>query len=261
MNKAFLPLLFPLIASAGMSAKEAMDKNEDARALSSMVCHAKLITGGGEDTTRVKEFTWWRKLQTDNEHFNTMTRFHTPAEIKNEGILFLEHPQDESDVLLYLPSYKKIRRVERASQSGSFMGSELSYADIATPHVSDFSYKMIREEACPTTSKVKCWVIESVPLREQTRERTGYYRSTQWVRQDNYMWEKIENYGADSTIIKRLEASNITEVDTAKHKWMGLKLYVTNPKNSKYTNMEFSNVKANVEIQDSVFTQQNLSKP
>ncbi len=245
---------------AAMSAKEIMLKNEDVRRLGTINSKATLTTGGEGETKRVKEFTWWRKLQKDGTHFNTLTRFHVPAEIRNEGILFLEHEGDESDVLLYLPVYKKVRRVERSSQSGSFMGSELSYADIATPHVEDFGYKLLREEPCPS-SGLKCWVIESTPLRDQTRERTGYSKSTQWVRQDNTMAEKVEHFDKDGALVKRIALSEIREVDPEKHKWMALKLAVTNVKNGKYTNMDFAKVKVNTDISDAVFTQQNLSKP
>lgn len=246
--------------SFGVTAKEIMVKNEEVRRLNTITSSATLTTGGANSTERVKTFTWWRKLTSNGVHFNTLTRFHKPSEIKNEGILFLEHENDQNDVLLYLPTYKKIRRVERDQQSSSFMGSEFSYADIATPHVEDFEFKLIKEEICPV-SKIKCWVVESKPVKEKTAERTGYSKSQQWIRQDNYMAEYVEHYNLDGKLFKKVKASEITEVDPKNHKWMSLDVRVDNILNSKFTTMKFEKVIVNQEISDAMFTQQKLSNP
>ncbi len=245
---------------AAMSANDIMNKNEEVRRLNDITANAMIITGGANTTERKKKFTWWRKLTSDKIHFNTLTRFHEPAEVRNEGILFLEHDLDNNDVLLYLPTYKKIRRVERNNQSGSFMGSELSYADIATPHADDYDFKSLRNEKCPS-NQTDCEVIQAIPKRTDTIDRTGYSKSIQWIRLDNYMSEKIEHYNKDSILYKLIEASEIKLVDSKDNKWMAHKLKVTNQKTSKYTYLEFTNVKANTNISDRIFTQENLSNP
>ncbi len=264
MNKMIVIFMIFTIAlqnAYAISAKDIMSKNEDIRKLENITSSATLTTGGGNSTERIKKFTWWRKLTADNTHYNTLTRFHQPAEIKNEGILFLEHDQDQNDVLLYLPTYKKVRRVEREQQSSSFMGSEFSYADIATPHVNDFDFKLLKEESCPMSTTIKCWVIESSPINEKTAERTGYSKSHQWVRQDNYMAEVVDHFNREGKLFKKVKATNITEVDRQKHKWMSLEVRVENLFNSKFTTMKFENVIVNQEIADAMFTQQKLSNP
>src|SRR5689334_11297673 len=101
MNKylglfAVFVLGFSSSASAQMSGQEIMNQNEDVRRLEDVHSDATLTTGGGGNPTRVKQFTWWRKLLEDKVHFNTLTRFHLPAEIRGEGILFLEHGNDDN---------------------------------------------------------------------------------------------------------------------------------------------------------------------
>ena len=139
---------------------------------------------------KIKQFTWWRKLTADGTHFNTLTRFHEPAEVRGEGILFLEHEGDDNDVQLYLPAYKKIRRVESQSQSGSFMGSEFSYADIATPHVDDYKYELQKEDApCVIDGgkQATCYVVQSTPAtdpvksaRVTPRRFNGFAKDIPW---------------------------------------------------------------------------------
>jgi outer membrane lipoprotein-sorting protein len=267
MNKAVLFAVFvaPAVAAASIGPKDVMVKNEDVRKLQDSVAKATLSTKSG-GTERVKEFTWWRKLIDDGVHFNTLTRFHAPAEVRGEGILFLEHAADANEVLMYLPTYKKIRRVESQQQSSSFMGSEFSYADIATPHVDDYNYKMVREEACPEAegskenAGVKCYVIEATPINDSVKERTGYSKEVSWIRQDNFMHVKVEFYGADGNLVKRMSASENKEVDPAKHKWMAMKVRMENVAKGNVTLLQFADVKVNAGVPESTFTQQSLSK-
>jgi outer membrane lipoprotein-sorting protein len=258
------PSIAPLAFSAGkLSGKEIMTRNEEARRVNEFESHSKLITGNESDKTeKVKEFSFWRKVQSDRVHNSTFTRFHAPAEVRNEGILIVENASGKNDVLLYLPAYKKIRRVESQQQSGSFMGSVFSYSDIATPHVDEYDYKVVQEGKCPTreAASLTCFEIESTPANEDIRERTGYSKSIVWIRSDNYMAVKGEYYNLNGELFKRLEANEIKMVDVKNNKWLAHDLFIVNLKSHEYTKLNFSHVKVNDGISDSIFTQQNLQK-
>ena len=162
-------------AWAGMDGRAIMLKNEEARKVSDVQSQAVIVTGEPGAVEKTKKFTWWKKLQADKVHYFTLTRFHFPAEVRGEGILFLEHGGEQNnEVMLYLPTFKKIRRVENAQQSGSFMSSEFSYSDISTPHVDDYKYQLKREEKCPEAeaAKQQCFVVQSEPATDVIRDRT-----------------------------------------------------------------------------------------
>ncbi len=267
MNKAIVLALQVLLAlsarAGGLSGKEIMTKNEEARRVGEFESRSKLTTGTeGSDAIRTKEFSFWRKVRADGVHNNTFTRFHSPAEVRNEGILIVENESGKNDVLLYLPAYKKVRRVESRQQSGSFMGSVFSYSDIATPHVDEYEYKLRGEAKCPTpeSASLRCHEVEAIPANEGVRDRTGYTRSIAWVRQDNFMVVKAEYYNLDGELFKRLEASQIRMVDEKNKKWLAHELFIVNLKTKEYTKLSFGNVKVNGGIPDSIFTQQNLQK-
>jgi hypothetical protein len=250
-------------AATQLSAKEIMTKNEEARRVTEYETRAKLTTGTvGAAGDKVKDFTLWRKVQKDKVHNSTFTRFHSPAEVRNEGILITENASGKNDVLLYLPNFKKVRRVESQQQSGSFMGSVFSYSDIATPHVEDYGYKMIREEKCPAIEAATqtCAVVECTPANEVVKERTGYSKSIVWIRLDNFMGVKGEYFNLQGVMYKKLESSKIKQVDSKNNKWLAHSVYIENLKTKEFTQLEFSNVKVNSGISDAVFTQQNLQK-
>ncbi len=248
---------FGTFANAAIpSVTEIMSRNEEARKIKSMHADAKLITTQNE-SDNTKEFEWWRKLTTDNVHFHTLTRFQKPAEVKGESILFREKSAGESDVQLYLPAYKKIRRVESQQQKGSFMGSEFSYTDMAPPKADDYKYKYLRQEACPNEPGVQCYVVEAAPTSEKVLESTGTSKIVKWIRLDNFIDSKAEYWNEDGELWKRLEASQIKKVDA--NKWLAHSIKMQNLKKGRTTILEFANVKVNQNIPDSTFSDQNLS--
>jgi outer membrane lipoprotein-sorting protein len=268
MNKLFaLPLMITvfLLSSAAhaFTAKEIMTKNEENRRVNEFETNAKITTGTvGAAGDKIKDFTLWRKVQSDAVHNSTLTRFHAPAEVRDEGILIIENASGKNDVLLYLPAFKKIRRVESQQQSGSFMGSVFSYSDIATPHVDDYEYKTVKEEKCPTAEAAAqtCTVIDCTPANDDVKDRTGYTKSTVWVRNDNFMIVKAEYANLEGVLFKKMEANQIKIVDDKNKKWLAHSIYLQNLKTNEFTQLEFSKVKVNAGIPDSTFTQQNLQK-
>jgi hypothetical protein len=264
MNKPFLSLLFVLnfspFAHAELTATQIMTNNEDARKVAEFEARAKITTGSTDSSTKVKDFTLWKKVQKDGVHYNTFTRFHAPAEVRNEGILIIENPAGKNDVLLYLPNFKKTRRVESQQQSGSFMGSVFSYSDIATPHVEDHRYKTLGIEKCESDPRITCYKIEGVPSNEEVKERTRYSKSIAWVRADNFMVERADYYQLDGKLWKKLKAAEIKMIDTKNKKWLAHSLSIVNQLTQEYTDLQFSKVKANSGISDAIFTQQNLQK-
>ena len=249
-------------ASASLSARQIMEKHEDARKFTDQSASAQLTTKTSDGGSKQKEFRWWRKLQGNKTHFSTLTRFQKPAEVKNEAILFLENTGAKNDIFLYLPSFKKIRRVESQQQSGSFMNSDLSYSDMATPHVDDYNYKLLKNEKCPTSEakNVDCFVVEALPINDDVRARTGYSKSKMWVRTDNFMIVRAEYDDTLGKPYKKLTAEKIEKVDVKNGKWMALSIFMENLQAKSSTAILFSQVKCNSGIQDSIFTQQNLMK-
>lgn len=245
-------------AHAAPSGREILERQEAARKIPAFTSKATLSTVDGGQT-KSKTFTWWRKLAADGVHFSTLTRFSAPAIIRNEGILLQERKGGDNDVLLYLPNFKKIRRVEAQSQSSSFMGSVLSYNDVALPHADDFTAKVLREEACPGREGGSCWVLEVVPASERVKTTTGYARTVEWVRKDNFITVRGEFFDKKDVLWKRLDASDVREVDKKGKRWLAHTVRVEDVKTGRVTVLQFGDVKTDVDIPDSMFTEQSLA--
>jgi outer membrane lipoprotein-sorting protein len=249
------------VFGAGISAKEIMSKSEDARKVREVTANCKLVQSGAGSESKTKEFHWWRKIADNQIDYRTLVRFVAPSTVRGEGILILEKDKSGNEVLLYLPAYKKVRRVENQQQTGRFMGSEFSYSDIATPHLDDYSYSGGKQDLCPADSGAKgnCYAVESKPANDRVAERTGYSRIMNWVRADNFMVVKAEFYDPQGSLIKRLAASDIQPAGNEAGKWIAHQTHITNLKTGGSSQIEFADVKVNGGIRESVFTQQNLA--
>lgn len=259
-----LSILFVSVFSASPTAayaldgREVMAKHEEARQVAAFTAKARLETRKANAAPKEKTFTIWRKLKSDGVHFESLTRFHTPAEVKNEAILFLENPKGENDILLYLPAYQKVRRLERSQQSASFMGSDLSYSDITTPHVDDYRHRLEGEEACPGEAGITCHRIEGIPASPSIQERTGYARTLTWVRKDNFMPTQIQHFDAKGKLVKTSALSEIEKLSTGK--WFTKKIQLTTAKSGGQSTLQFSDVRTDPKLAAAFFTQQALAK-
>lgn len=114
----------------------------------------------------------------------SMMFFLAPADVEDTG--FLTYDYDEAsrddDQWLYLPALKKTKRIASSDKSGSFMGSDFSYADMTERPLAYYDYKLLQEAE---VDGHPVWVIESVPNNEEEKDETGYTKSIVFIRQDN----------------------------------------------------------------------------
>jgi len=262
MRNVILSLItmVPALAFAGPpSGKQVLARQEEARKIVNFQANATLTTTNGNEAGKTKKFTWWRKLTSDGIHFVTLTRFHQPATIRGEGLLVREGT-DVNDVKLYLPRFKKIRRVEGESQRSSFFGSAFSYSDVAVPHATDYTAEVKKEEACPgEAAKVTCYVVEIRPARDIEKTRTGYSRSVQWVRSDVWITVKAEYYDLKGKLWKKLDASSVSEIDKRAHKWIAHEVRIEDVLARRVSTLSLSDARADVKLDDATFTDQSLS--
>lgn len=241
-----------------LDGREIMLKSESATRLPQFTAKALLKTAKKNGEAKEKAFLFWRKLQGDGVRNKSLTRFTSPSEVKGEAILFLEGENGANDILLYLPAYQKTRRIERTQQSSSFMGSDFSYSDLTTPHSGDYKYTLSKEENCPSEMSQSCYRIQGEPATDVVRDQTGYSKMTVWVRKDNFLMLQTDNFDLSGTFIKSVVLSEHEKLPSGK--WFQKKVVVSNQKDGGQTSLQFSDLKTEEKILDSLFTQQALSK-
>jgi uncharacterized protein len=258
-----VPLLLSIaghVQAGGPSGRDVMAKSEQVGTIAQLTSSSTLVIGSAGGETRAKSFTLWRKAAPDGIHFRTLTRFVAPAEIKGEGVLLDERVNGQNEVLLYLPRFKKVRRVESQAQKASFMGSSFSYADMTLHAVDDYRHEVARTEACPNDAKSSCFVVTSIPANDGVRANHGYAKKTSWVRTSDYQLLQTELYDESSTLWKRVVFGDIREVDPVKHKSLAHQVRVDDLKTKRFSTIQIQKADASSPVSDALFTEQSLSR-
>jgi hypothetical protein len=214
-----------------------------------------LISKTGQQ--RVRKTVGVSKLQANGDDNMRMTRFTAPADVKGTVSLLIEHSAADDDIWIYLPALKKVRRLVSSNKKDSFVGTDFSYGDVIGHKVSEWNYKLLREE---TEDSALCYVIEALPKNDEVRDNSGYAKRILWIRKDNAFAIKGEMWDEALQPVKAFHMTDIQEVDPARHKWQAMHLEAKNLQTSHQTVIQFENFKVNQKVRDEFFTTRYMEK-
>lgn len=142
----------------------------------------------------------------------SMMFFLSPADVEDTGFLTYDYDDAErdDDQWLYLPALKKTKRIASSDKSGSFMGSDFSYADMTDRPLENYEYELIQESE---VDGHPVWVIQSTPIDEDEIDETGYTKSIQFVRKDNDVVVQSKIWVKKGKRNKYLKVQELEQID------------------------------------------------
>ena len=185
--------------------------------------------------------------------------FMTPADVKDTGFLTYDYDESErdDDQWLYLPALRKTKRIASSDKSGSFMGSDFSYADMTDFDLEKYDFAMLGEDE---VRGEKVWKIQRVPRsREEIVER-GYTKSVLFVRQDCFVVVRAVHWVKKGNKLKYMDVKKLELIDGI---WTPTEQTMTTKKGKKTlhkTILRFADTKYNQDLEESIFTQRRLEK-
>jgi len=184
---------------------------------------------------------------------SSLIKFIAPQEMVDTGLLSLENKDRDSDQWLYLPAFKKTKRVAGADKQDSFMGTDFTFEDIQVERPDNYNYKTIKEE---NVDGKDCWVIEATP-RPQHKE-TGYSKRILWLDKKTNFASKIEYYNKKETLEKTQYPS---ELVNESGRWIANQTKIVSHEKEHKTYLVVEKRLTNTGIPDDIFTIRYLEKP
>ncbi len=249
MRKIILTSVVLLLIGSALSAQtgaDIMNKVSAARKVhsSALDISMQLIDKDGSISSR--------RIQTlildDNGLTKTITLFMEPASIRNTRFLTIENRNRADDQWIYLPALRKVKRIAAGEKSGSFMGSDFSYADMGSSgsSVSDSTHTVLKEGNFNGRS---CFVVESVP---NTGTDNNYGRYVSWVDKTTWLTLKVEFYSKDGrTQVKELISENISKENSH---WLAKKITMETLDTGHKTILDIKQVKYDMVLNPGFFT-------
>ncbi len=153
-----------------------------------------LLDRQGRESIRQMRF---KVLEMPDDGDRSLFVFDQPRDVQGTALLTHAHVNTPDDQWLYLPALKRVKRINAASRSGSFMGSEFSYEDMSSGEVEEYTYKFLREEPC---GELACTVSEHIP----SDKRSGYSRKVVWQDTGELRTWKMTLYDRKGSHLKTL---------------------------------------------------------
>lgn len=173
-----------------------------------------------------------------------MIKFLSPADQK--GIAFLDLPNDV--MYLYLPAFKKVRRIASHVKNQNFAGTDMSYDDLGTINYSEEYDPVFVEE------NKQHYVLELTPKQGVKKD---YSKLKVWVLKSNFYPEKMEFFDKGGNLRKRAEWRKIEKNNNY---WVAHEIEFHDIKDDHRTKIILEEVKFDMGLEDKLFTQRYLKR-
>ena len=173
-----------------------------------------------------------------------VAKFLSPASQK--GIAFLSLPGDI--MYLYLPAFKKVRRIASHVKNGKFAGTDFTYEDMEATKLSEkYVPELLKNED-------NCYVLQLKPKKDV---QTDYSKQIMYIRTDNYLPVKIERYDKANKLCK----TEVREkIEKSGDYWTFKESVMEDLKTGHKTKMIMTEVKYDTGLTDEVFTERFLTR-
>ena len=209
---------------------------------------------GRERIRKIKQLT---KLYEDGDTEKRLIRFISPADVKGTGLLTYDYKAKDDDLWLYMPAFRKTRRIVSTEKTKNFMGSEFTYADMTPPSLQDFIFNHLGEEE---VNGRLCHKIEWIPKNEDIAEENGFSKRITFIGKNDFILRKALYYDLDEEFQKELIVYEIKELDPENQKYRAMHLEMVNHQNNRRSIMHNEQLEFRPDIKDDYFTVRYLER-
>ena len=191
---------------------------------------------------RTSKFISWSK---NNGEFQLMW-FIEPRQYKGMSFLSINN-----NMTMWLPAYKKIRKVSPKNKKKSFMNSDLTYADFDVRDIDMYTYK--KSSKFEVIDSVECYIVISTP-KDLSKEI--YSKHETWFSIKDLIPIKEISYDKNGEVFKEkiFSYSPKDGMDLVKT------LTIRNIQKGTYTTLFIDSIKLNTELDENYFKENNLKR-
>ena len=213
-----------------------------------------ISSSGGERVRRTLTLSKLRPNGVDNMR---MVRFLAPPDVRGLAILTVEDAAGEDDIWVYVPALRKVRRLAASNKKDSYAGTDFSYGDIIGHRVDEWAHRLLREEIL---DEQPCHVVESLPVSDAVKARTGYSKRLWWIRRDNFVAIREEFWDLTGRPLKVFRGLDVRPVDSVRGNWLAMRMEATNLQTAHRTVIRLENFRANQRLTDEFFTTRYMER-
>ncbi|MFP4023610.1 MAG: outer membrane lipoprotein-sorting protein [Thiohalospira sp.] len=203
-------------------------------------------------TMKIIRPTWERTIEFKNWTMGSdyaLTLITSPA--KEKGQTFLKR---ETEMWNWMPAINRMIKLPPSMMADGWMGSDYTNDDILkeSSMVVDFTHKIAGSE---NIDGWDCWEIEMTPKENAV---VVWGKIIRWISKDENMMMKAEYYDEDEYLVKTEFASDVKTMDNRN---IPTRIEtIPADKDNQKTVVIINDIKFNIDINDSFFSQQNMKR-
>ena len=182
----------------------------------------------------------------------SLIRYLEPVRVKNQAILMLNNADD---IWAYFPMTGRVRKLATHAKRQKFEGSDFTYEDMGSGNVfiTDFDAELTGKEKIEGHN---CYKVDLVRKKDAD---VSYSKLVLWVDVSTFVPIKIDYYQDKhpDRLQKTLIQSDIRVIDGIP---TAMKLVMTNQEDQSQTELEFTNLKYNVPLDNDLFTERGMKQ-
>jgi outer membrane lipoprotein-sorting protein len=197
----------------------------------------QLINKNGSE--RERSLKMWQK----GDDMRTV-KFLAPADVRNIG--FLSLPDDV--MYLYLPAFKKVRRIAAHVKNQKFAGTDFTYDDMGSmKYAEDYDARLVEESE-------EIYLLELTPKESVKKD---YSRLKMWIQKDSFYPTRTEYYDHGNNLRKVMERREVSQIEGY---WTASEIDMHDLKIEHRTIMRLSKITFDAGLSDDIFTERFLQR-
>ena len=176
--------------------------------------------------------------------------FLAPLDDKGVAFLKIEHDNKSDEMRMWLPAFKKVRRISSSKKGDSFMGSDLSYEDMTSRSLEENRYKRLEDE---TLDGKDCFVLEVLPNEDI---KSTYSKHITWIVKESLIAVQEESYDLGGGLRKKKKFF----FDSISDYHVINKIFVEDVQKNHTTTLTMEDIKVDSGLDHSLFQEKNLKR-
>ena len=238
-------MLFPILVFS-QSGRNIAEMIENRPAPDDLVNQTVMILTNSKGKTR----TYKMISKSKNGSEKQIIWFMEPKDDRGIAFLKIEHENRDAEMRMWLPAFKKVRRISSKKKSDSFMGSDLSFEDLSNRRLNSNDYKRLEDAKWLGRD---CYVLETVPKKES---KSNYVRHVSWIDKNHMNILKEQSFNKKN----KLEKEKHFSYETRGEYQLIKKVNVENLLKKHATEITFSDMVINSGINDKLFNDISLRR-
>ncbi len=243
--KGFFIIIMPIImqAQSGLEIAEMLDQKLSPKDLSNKT---RMILTNSKGKSRTNDMI----SKSINKNMKQMIWFLEPRDDRGVAFLKIENNNKEDEMRMWLPAFKRVRRISAKKKGDSFMGSDLSYEDLSNRNLENNTYKHLKDKSF---AGVDCYVLEITPKKNA---KSSYGKHISWIEKETLNILKEYSYNKKG----QLEKEKVFEYELIKKYYILKKVFVKNVIKNHTTEVLFTDIVVDDGLDGSLFHEKNLKR-